>query len=102
MTPMHWSLRINPNLRRQTASAAARVSAPQLTPEELEQRQLRAIQGVWAEATTDIAYYESLVTTGVAPRVITSWADVHAIPPLTRNILQERPHDFRRPPAQQL
>ena len=93
---MHWSLRIHPNLRRQMAVAAARVAAPHVTAEEVEQRQLTAIQGVWADATHDIPYYESLVATGVAPRAITSWADVHAIPPLTRHIIQERPHDFRR------
>lgn len=82
--------------------AAARLAAPPLTPEELEQHQLRAIQRVWADATGDIPYYESLVTSGAAPRSITSWGDVRAIPPLTRHTIQNRPGDFTRrssPPA---
>lgn len=58
--------------------------------------QLRALAGVWQDCTTDIPYYKSLVQSGSAPSIIRSWDDFRQIPELNREILQNRPDEFRR------
>jgi len=58
--------------------------------------QLRALQTIWKDCVTDVPYYQKLVQTGQAPAAISTWDDFHAIPELTREILQQRPAGFRR------
>lgn len=93
---MHWSTLLRPSLRHQSAQAAARLAAPRPTPAALEQSQLSAVRAVWADAIADIPYYASLIAAGSAPGVIGTWADLQSIPPLTRQIIQERSAEFTR------
>ena len=58
--------------------------------------QLTAFQGVWDDAIREIPYYRGLVQRGRAPARVTAWADVHQIPILTRQLLQEHELEFRR------
>ncbi len=93
---------LSPNLRHQSRLAAARQQAALPSPEALAVIQLQRIQHAWADATADVPYYESLVTSGAAPAQIRSWPDVAAIPPLTRQAIQGAPDAFlrrSRPPA---
>lgn len=99
---MDLSLLLSPNLRHQSRLAAARQQAAPPSAAELAARQLRGIAQSWAAATADIPYYESLVKSGAAPAQVRAWSDVAAIPPLTRQALQDAPDAFlrrSRPPA---
>jgi len=58
--------------------------------------QLRLLQDVWRDCVVDVPYYERLVRDGRAPREIRGWDDFHAIPVLTRAILQKHGAQFRR------
>ncbi|HYB94346.1 MAG TPA: hypothetical protein VEC39_05205 [Vicinamibacterales bacterium] len=59
-------------------------------------RQLEALKVVWADAVADVPYYRHLVASGRAPATITTWADVRAIPELTREAFQRNPDAFVR------
>ena len=93
---MHRSIALSPSLRHQWQLALARRDALPPPPAELESRQLRAVQRSWADAVADVPYYASMVASGSAPREVRTWADVDAIPVLTRRMLQERSHEFIR------
>ena len=94
---MNPAFLINPALRRQFDEAAVRRSDGERSkPELVATQQLAAIQRVWADAVSDVPYYAELVTSGQAPPSIESWADLTAVPILTRRILQDRPQDFIR------
>ena len=58
--------------------------------------QLTALQRIWRDAVFDVPYYASLVDSGQAPKHITSWSDVQAIPVLTRQHVQNEPQAFVR------
>jgi phenylacetate-coenzyme A ligase PaaK-like adenylate-forming protein len=62
----------------------------------IQDYQLSRFKSVWHECRRDVIYYRNLVDSGFAPAEISSWEDVHAIPLLTRRILQERSSEFRR------
>ncbi len=67
-----------------------------LSDQEIEEIQLQRLQEVWKDCVVDVPYYRDLVKNKMAPSQILSWEDFQKIPELTRNILQERPHDFVR------
>lgn len=87
---------LSPNLRHQSRLAAARQQGAPPSPEALAAWQLQRIQHAWADATADVPYYESLVSSGAAPAQIRGWHDVAAIPPLTRQAIQGAPEGFLR------
>jgi phenylacetate-coenzyme A ligase PaaK-like adenylate-forming protein len=93
---MDLSLLLSPTLREQSRLAAERRLAPPLTPAARQARQLQGLQQSWADAVADIPYYESLVKSGAAPPQVGSWSDVAAIPPLTRQAIQDAPAAFLR------
>ena len=85
------------SIRRQFAAAEARRQELAAIPEhEWAERQLQALRETWTDASSDIPYYAGLVASGQAPRAINAWSDLHAIPVLRRQFLQERPADFLR------
>jgi len=99
---MDFSHLLSPTLRHHSRLAAARRQAAPLSPEALAAIQLPRLQQAWADATADVPYYEALVRSGAAPAHIREWRDVAAIPPLTRQAIQDAPEAFRRrsrPPA---
>ena len=59
-------------------------------------RQLASLQSIWIDATRDIPYYRSLIDSDAAPKHITSWQDLHDVPVLTRQLLQDRAAEFLR------
>ncbi|MDP2318330.1 MAG: hypothetical protein Q8O42_03190 [Acidobacteriota bacterium] len=87
---------LSQNLRHQSWLAAVRQQATPLSPETLAALQLQRIQHAWADATADVPFYESLVSSGVAPAQIRGWDDIAAIPPLTRQAIQGAPEAFLR------
>jgi phenylacetate-CoA ligase len=60
------------------------------------QRQLSALQETWADAIADVPYYRRLVSEKRAPAIINSWADLLAVPILTRQLLQDHAGEFLR------
>lgn len=87
----------SPRLRRQYAEAHARLAAfAGVRDDEWAARQLSALQQVWADACADVPYYAGLVAAGSAPKAVRSWADVPALPILTRKELQDHPERFIR------
>ncbi|HEX9048236.1 MAG TPA: hypothetical protein VF988_14520, partial [Verrucomicrobiae bacterium] len=58
--------------------------------------QLKNVQAIWADCTADVPYYRNLVKSGAAPERISSWKDFHAIPELSREILQNKAAEFIR------
>lgn len=93
---MHPRLILSRRLRRHHDAAVARRATATPAPGGLAERQLAALCDVWTDAIDDVPYYAGLVASGRAPRELKSWADVAAIPPLTRRELQDRPAEFRR------
>jgi phenylacetate-CoA ligase len=91
-----------PSWRRHFQAATERRLRPQPSAAEVARLQMAAIQRTWADAVADIPYYSRLVASGAAPAVCRDWTDLARVPVLTRQLLQERPHDFIRlsgPPA---
>ena len=93
---MDLSLLLSPNLRHQSRLATARQQAAPPSATELGAFQLQCIQRSWATAVADIPYYASLVASGAAPAAVHAWSDVAAIPPLTRQAIQDAPEAFLR------
>jgi phenylacetate-CoA ligase len=84
-------------LHRQFEAAGLRSrEVAQVAPDEWPSRQLAALQRVWADATADVPYYRDLVASRRAPAVLADWADVRAVPLLTRQSLHASPDAFRR------
>ena len=92
---MNTAFLINAGLRRQFVAAQARRSAS-ATSADAADRQLAALGNTWTDAASDVPYYARLVAERAAPAAIRSWADVAAIPVLTRRILQEHAGEFIR------
>lgn len=89
--------RFIPRLRREFAEARRYWAEwPQWNERRVAEVQLRKLQAAWADAITDVPYYERLVATGAAPRAIRSWDDFHALPELNRQIYQADPAAFAR------
>ena len=65
-------------------------------PSKTAKWQLRRLREIWQDCVADVPYYATLVATGRAPRQIDSWEDFHAIPILTRAVLQEHHAEFQR------
>lgn len=63
---------------------------------EIGSIQLEALRAVWSDCVADIPYYRGLVASGRAPKTLTCWADFHALPVLTRKLLQDQPEEFIR------
>jgi phenylacetate-CoA ligase len=91
---------MNPIARRRLqdieASDARRRSLEALAPQQIPDRQLAALQAIWADAIVDVPYYAGLVRSGHAPRELRSWDDVASVPELSRQTLQASPELFRR------
>jgi phenylacetate-CoA ligase len=62
----------------------------------LPSRQLESFKAIWRDCTRDVPYYRNLVSIGAAPSEVANWEDFRKIPFLTREILQEKSHEFRR------
>lgn len=93
MHPRYW---LSPRLRRQHLAAQARLARPATSAAERAEQQLAALAAVWADAVVDVPYYRDLVARGDAPSQLTQWADVAAVPVLTRQALQDDPTAFVR------
>lgn len=94
---MHPRFFLRPKLRSDFEAARFRSAAQAIAPNGAQQHgQLEALRTVWVDAVRDVPYYGSLVASGRAPSSIRSWDDVLSIPVLTRQAMQDRPHDFLR------
>jgi phenylacetate-coenzyme A ligase PaaK-like adenylate-forming protein len=94
---MRFPLRLlSPRVRHDMRAAHARLQQPAESSDALQARQLAAITRVWADAVNDVPYYAGLVADGQAPKAITHWDEFHSIPVLTRQAIQDRPHEFVR------
>lgn len=58
--------------------------------------QLQRLQSVWDDCVANVPYYRNLVIRGNAPDKISSWADFHTIPELTRDIMRDHATEFTR------
>jgi phenylacetate-coenzyme A ligase PaaK-like adenylate-forming protein len=83
-------------VHRDFAAAERRRALTASDPAGLAERQLNALRAIWANAVDDVPYYGSLVGAGQAPRELRSWTDLHAIPVLSRQTLQDQPTAFIR------
>ena len=94
---MSLGLLLSARLRRQYAAAEARRAMGQPRDQAAAMaQQLAAIRIVWADAVRDVPYYAALAASGRAPLDIQTWADVAAIPELSRQSLQDDPERFVR------
>ena len=94
---MSIGLLLSARLRRQYAAAEARRAMGQPRDQAAAMaQQLAAIRIVWADAVRDVPYYAALAASGRAPLDIQTWADVAAIPELSRQSLQDYPEGFVR------
>lgn len=94
---MNAAFLINARLRKQFADASARRRMEdQSNASTLAAAQLATLRRVWQDATADVPYYGGLVASGRAPAIVESWADVAALPVLTRRLLQDHPEQFLR------
>lgn len=85
-----------PRLRRDFALAQERNHEIPADAAGIRSGQWESLRGVWSDCVADVPYYRGLVASGRAPRTLTSWADVQALPVLTRKILQDHPEKFIR------
>ncbi|MEQ1841602.1 MAG: hypothetical protein ABL994_14435, partial [Verrucomicrobiales bacterium] len=93
---MHPRLIVSRKLRNDFHAAAERCASAQPSSTEIPNLQLDLIAKAWADAISDIPYYEDLVAKGISPAAIDTWEDFHRIPILTRQVIQSRPDDFIR------
>jgi phenylacetate-CoA ligase len=93
---MPLRLIVGRKLRNDFHAAAERHAASRASPADIPRLQMELIAKAWAEAITDIPYYEDLVVKGISPRSIRNWEDFRRIPVLTRQALQSSPDDFIR------
>lgn len=94
---MHPRLLLSAKLRRDFRAATERRLASSGAGEtNWGQRQLDAVQKMWADASTDIPHYAELVAHGRAPEQIRSWDDFRRLPVLMRQALQDQPESFVR------
>jgi phenylacetate-CoA ligase len=84
-------------VRRHYAAAEARREQQRaVDPSQQADIQLEVIRQVWQDAIVDVPHYAALVASGAAPRVLSSWQDVKALPELTRRSIQDQPQAFIR------
>ncbi|MEO8681466.1 MAG: hypothetical protein ABI665_20630 [Vicinamibacterales bacterium] len=84
-------------VRRQLEAAAnRRRRLAAIDPADWPRLNLDALCRAWADAVSDLPYYGGLVKAGQAPPEIRSWADLAAIPVLSRQVIQDRPDEFLR------
>lgn len=99
---MYLSVLLSPTVRRQLRAATERREAVAKAPVDWGGRHLEGVRRSWADAVSDVPYYSALIASGAAPVEIRTWDDFQRIPPLTRQVLQQRRAEFMRrsgPPA---